>query len=81
MKEMFHNIENGELPVPGSKVFIRLNEETTRRYAYPEASIVSVQTWRDGHIHFIEDSGEQYMEFFPQYIKDWCYLSDLMKLH
>lgn len=47
----------------------------------PEASIVSVQTWRDGHIHFIEDSGEQYMEFFPQYIKDWCYLSDLMKLH
>lgn len=31
--------------------------------------------------HFIEDSGEQYMEFFPQYIKDWCYLSDLMKLH
>lgn len=46
-----------------------------------EASIVSVQTWRDGHIHFIEDSGEQYMEFFPQYIKDWCYLSDLMKLH
>ena len=32
-------------------------------------------------IHFIEDSGEQYMEFFPQYIKDWCYLSDLMKLH
>lgn len=64
MKEMFHNIKNGELPVPGSKVFIRLDEEATRGYAYPEASIVSVQTWRDGHIHFIEDSGEQYMEFF-----------------
>ena len=44
MKEMFHNIKNGELPVPGSKVFIRLDEETTRGYAYPEASIVSVQT-------------------------------------
>lgn len=81
MKEMFYNIKNGELPVPGSKVFIRLDEEATRGYAYPEASIVSVQTWRDGHIHFIKDSGEQYMEFFPQYIKDWCYLSDLMKLH
>lgn len=44
MKEMFHNIKNGELPVPGSKVFIRLDEEATRGYAYPEASIVSVQT-------------------------------------
>ena len=32
MKEMFHNIKNGELPVPGSKVFIRLDEETTRGY-------------------------------------------------
>ncbi len=33
MKEMFHNIKNGELPVPGSKVFIRLDEEATRGYA------------------------------------------------
>lgn len=81
MKEMVHNIKNGELPVPGSKVFIRLDEEATCGYAYPEAYVVSVETWCDEHIHFVEASGEQYMEFFPEYIKDWCYLSELLKLN
>lgn len=80
MEKMFYNIKDGWFPVPGSMVFIRLDEEATSGYAYPEAYVVSVETWRDGHIHFVEASGEQYMEFFPQYIKDWCYLSDLMKL-
>lgn len=64
MKEMFHNIKNGELPVPGSKVFIRLDEEATRGYAYPEASIVSVQTWRDGHIHLSKTLASSTWSFF-----------------
>lgn len=74
----FHNIKDGELPMPGTTVFIRFNEEATRGYAYPEAYVVSVETWRDGHVHFIEASGEHNLEFLPQYIKDWCYLMDLL---
>lgn len=81
MENIFYSFKNGEFPVPGSRVFIRLTEEAIQEQDCPEAYVVSVETWQDGHLHFIEAAGEGYAEFCPKYIKDWCYLSDLMKLH
>lgn len=81
MEKMFYSVKDGELPVPGSTILIRLTEEAIDGYNYPEAYVVVVEVWQDGHIHFIEAAGERYMEFFPEHIKDWSYLSDLMKLH
>ena len=66
---------------PFPKVFIRLSEEAIQEQDCPEAYVVSVETWQDGHLHFIEAAGEEYTEFHPKYIKDWCYLFELLKLN
>ena len=57
MENIFYSFKNGEFPVPGSKVFIRFTKEAIQEQDCPEAYVVSVETWQDGHLHFIEAAG------------------------